>query len=506
MFDIKGLVNSLFQSNTQEGVFDLKSATIFMEELPESDILQAQIEIVKALKQLNSTPKINMGERFKTIPYLEEKAQPLQNHLLDIYHGRLIEEGTSAHQVLPTILSFWHEMATGYLGCIKQVNQKKFTLIQEKTIELFTLRAMELYAIQAQYSYMRHLEIDHQIWRNLNRLYHFAEQSNFANKPLNSENASIQRCYIQALMLSLSNPEKLQSAQIELLAIWLQKWSAEIKLETVLQTQQHLFAINLTGTSAPKRIRRDMVGENWRYWSAAPITEQIQNLITQIKQGETPNSLGLPAETASPIHLEQLQTLSSLWSRDAETPVRKHPRQNNSKSIQVIIGIQHIVPYMSQQGKTSNNSNNHISTEKWELGDESSSGFGLNYHSDTQLEIGELLGLANLSHYPFTIGIVRRFNRSHKGFVSVGVETLTQSPVMVELTPLIGENSFQCIYAPEGPSSSPARFLIIPNEAYSENREYKFTAQAKSYRIRLSPALEHTPSFVLAKFTVLEKL
>jgi cyclic-di-GMP-binding protein len=503
MFDIKGLVNSLFQSNAQEGVFDLKSATIFMDELPESDILQAQIEIVKALKQLNNTPKINMGERFKTIPYLEEKAQPLQNHLLDIYHGRLIEEGTSPHQVLPTILSFWHEMATGYLGCIKQINRKKFALIQEKKVELFTLRAMELYAIQAQYSYMRHLEIDHQIWRNLNRLYHFAEQSNFTNKPLNTENTSIQRCYIQALMLSLSNPENLQSTQIELIAIWLQKWSAEIKLETLLQPQQHLFAINLTGTSAPKRIRRDMVGENWRYWSAAPITEQIQNLLTQLK-GESPHHLDLPAETASPANLEQLQILNTLWSRDAETPVRKHERQNNNQSIRVIIGTQNIEHYMAQQGKISSNGD-HISTEKWELGNESASGFGLNYHSETQLEVGELLGLANIGQHPFTIGIVRRFNRSQKGFVSVGVETLTQSPMLIELAPF-AQNSIQCIYAPEGPSVNPARLLIIPNEVFSENEEYKFTAQNKSYRIRLSPALEHTPSFVLAKFTVLEKI
>ncbi|AMC33274.1 hypothetical protein [Janthinobacterium sp. B9-8] len=505
MFDIKGLVNSLFQPASQEGVFNLKSATIFMEELPESDILQAQIEIVKALKQLNSNPKISATERFKTIPYLEEKAQPLQSHLLDIYHGRLIEEGTTSHQVLPTILSFWHEMAAGYLSCIKQGSQKKFVPTQK--IEQFTLRAMELYAIQAQYAYMRHLEIDHHIWRNLNRLYQFAEQSNFADKPqIAAENISIYQVYVRALMLSLASPEKIQSAQIELIAIWLKKWINEIVLEKELKPHQHLFAINLTGTSSPKRIRRDMVGENWRYWTADPVTTQIQKLITQISQGEPTSLLGVPAESSTPANLELLQTLCNLWSKDTITPVRKHERQSNNKSIRVITGLPNILPFMSQQGKTATTSADHVSAEKWELGDESASGFGLNYHSDIQLETGELLGLANLSNHPFTIGIVRRFNRSHKGFVSVGVETLTQTPLIVELTPLLAEHSISCIYAPEGPSSNPARFLIIPNDIYTENKEYKFTAQNKSYRIRLSPALEHTPTFVLAKFTVLEKL
>jgi cyclic-di-GMP-binding protein len=505
MFDIKGLVNSLFQQAPQEGVFDLKSATIFMEELPESDILQAQIEIVKALQQLNSNPKISINERFKTIPYLEEKAQPLQSHLLDIYHGRLIEEGTSPHQVLPTILSFWHEMATGYLSCIKQGSQKKFMSTQK--IEFFTLRAIELYAIQAQYSYMRHMEIDHHIWRNLNRLYLFADQGNFAEKTqISTTNTSIYQTYLQALMLSLAAPEKIQSAQIQLIATCLQTWTREMVLDKELKPHHHLFAINIAGTTPPKRIRRDMVGENWRYWSADAITAQISPLIAQINQGQPPTALGLPKELGSPSNLELLQTLHNLWSRDAITPVRKHERQSNNKSIKVITGLQNIIPFMAQQGKAVTSSAEQINAEKWELGDESASGFGLNYLSDTQLEIGELLGLSNIGHHPFTIGIVRRFNRSHKGYVSVGVETLTQSPIIVELTPLLSEQSTACIYAPEGPSSNPARFLIIPLTVFAENREYKFTAQGKSYRIRLSPALEHTSHFVLAKFTVLEKL
>ncbi|STQ89749.1 hypothetical protein [Iodobacter fluviatilis] len=505
MFDIKGLVNSLFQSTPQEGVFDLKSATIFMEELPESDILQAQIEIVKALKQLNSNPKISMNERFKTIPYLEEKAQPLQSHLLDIYHGRVIEEGTTSHQVLPAILNFWYEMATGYLSCIKQGSQKKF--ISSQKIEYFTLRAMDLYAIQAQYAYMRHLEIDHHIWRNLNRLYLFAEQGGFTDKPqISPANISIYQIYVQALMLSLSAPEKIQSAQIELIAIWLKNWAADLVLDKELKPHHHLFAINISGSTPPKRIRRDMVGENWRYWSADSITAQITPLIEQLSKGQSPAALGLPAESNSPSNLELLHTLRNLWSRDAVTPVRKHERQSNNKSIRVITGLHNIVPFIAQQGKVATNSADQINAEKWELGDESSSGFGLNYHSETQIEVGELLGLNNITNHPFTIGIVRRFNRSQKGYVSVGVETLTQSPIIVELTPLLAEESTACIYAPEGPSSNPARFLIIPQAIFADSREYKFTAQGKSYRIRLSPALEHTPNFVLAKFTVLEKL
>ena len=71
MFDIKGLVNSLFRPAAQEGVFDLKSATLFMDELPDSDILQAQIEIVKALYPLKGK-SINEVTRVEVQNFKEE--------------------------------------------------------------------------------------------------------------------------------------------------------------------------------------------------------------------------------------------------------------------------------------------------------------------------------------------------------------------------------------------------------------------------------------------------
>lgn len=505
MFDIKGLVNSLFRPAAQEGVFDLKSATLFMDELPDSDILQAQIEIVKALQQLNKNPEISMGERFKTIPYLDKKAHSLQSHLLDIYHGKVIEEGISANQVLPTILTFWQEMAAGYLGCIKQLNHKHGR-IPEKKLQFFTLRAMELYAIQARYTYMRHMDIDSPVWRNLNRLYQFAEQNDFVKTPQTSENTgeitTIQSIYIQTLMLSLANPDKVQSAQVELIACWLKKWCVAAELETQLQPHQHLFAINIAGAGKPKRIRRDMVGDSWRYWSTEQLVQQINQLHQLLTQGESAVSSGMPAESALPANLDLLQTLANLWSRDVLTPVRKHERQSSNQSIRVITGISHIIALIQQKASGTE----PVQTEKWELDDESAGGFGLNCHNDHPVEVGELLALASVGKHAFTVGVVRRVNRNLKGPINIGVETLTHSPVVVELTPLLSGQSFEAIYVPDGPNANPSRFLIIPNAFFSDNREFKFAVQGKNYRIRLSPALEHTAHCVLAKFSVLEKL
>ena len=58
MFDFKGLVSALFNNaSTQSKVHNLRSATQMLKALPESDMLMAQVEIVRALKQLNQNEK-----------------------------------------------------------------------------------------------------------------------------------------------------------------------------------------------------------------------------------------------------------------------------------------------------------------------------------------------------------------------------------------------------------------------------------------------------------------
>ena len=504
MFDFKSLINALLGKNKNEGVYDLKSATVMMNELPESDILQAQIEIIKALQQINSNPRTNIKERFKTIPYLDEKARTLQNHLVAIYQGKLLDDDASPSQVLPSLLAFWNEMGDGYRLCIKQASASLPRGL-EKELPLFTLRGLMYFAEQARWSYLRYLELDSRTWRNLNRLYLFAEQKGFATQPLqpypNAEITDIRREFIQLLMLSLAVPEKLQSAQIELVTQWLKRWASRVDLEVQIKPNRQLFAINIAGSTPPKRLRRDMVGENWRYWFTETLTLHIKDTIEKLQQGIDPIELGLPAESAQVAHLDLMQHLINLWSRDTPTPVRKAERHISQKSIQVTRGLDDVIARLSGAA-------NQTEAASWTLDNESSTGVGINYQTsrDDQLQVGEIVGLDGIGRNAVSIGIVRRITKKRDGQVNAGIETISQTPIVVELTPLLGNRSFLGIYSPENAAIQQARFLVIPQAFFADNREFRLAAQGKSYRIRLTPVIEHTASASLANFAVLEKL
>ncbi|KAF0812187.1 hypothetical protein IGB42_03465 [Andreprevotia sp. IGB-42] len=512
MFDFKGLVGALFSKRDQEGVFDLKSATVMMQELPESDILQAQLEIVKALKQLNANPKISLKERMKTVPYLDEKARTLQQHLVDIYLGRVIVEHVGPPHVLPTLLAFWAEMGDAYRITLKQAQQTSNRPL-DKSMHIFILRGLAYFGQQIKWAYLRYLELDPKVWRNLNRLYLLAEQQGCANTPLqaypDSEITESRREYLQVLMLALANPERLQSSQIEVLSQWLKRWAGRIDLETQIRPNRQLFAINIAGSTPPKRLRRDMVGENWRYWTTEPLVQHMREVAEQLMQDEVdPAAHGLPEDSAAPANIDLIQGLIELWSRDTPAPIRKFERRTAKKAIHVVRGLDDVIQFLRGERTGSSTARSPALSGRWEVENESAGGVGVTYQSagDDKLQAGEILGLSGIGNQPFATGIVRRINKTLDGLVHVGIEVLTQTAVIVELSPLGSDRSFFGLYSPDATANPRGRFLLLPQAFFADSREFRLSAQGKIYRIRLSTALEHTARATLTRFAVLEKL
>ncbi len=539
MFDFKGFVDAMFRRQRDEGVHDLKSATVWMQQLPQSDIHQAQVEIVKALISLNNNTKISTKERFRTVLYLDEKAQKLQQYLIDVFFGKKGLGQDHSRVVLPAILSFWHEMANAYRHCIKHYSESPSRSLAP-SMEIATVRAIYLFAMQAKWSYLRYLELDVRVWRNLNRLYSFAESQGFADKPVRLYPDSTQETtaaneYLQAMMLHLSMPEKREQRQIMMIDRWLDHWSAMLQLETLIRPHRQDFAVNLDEARPPLKLRRNMMGDRYRYWETEKLIQHIQAIMEEIRQGNM-EQLRLGEEFRLPAGMMLLEDLIRVWSRENGSPSRKHERTHTQKAVQVVQGLQDVVQLVKNPAAlvarkhTGNTSHSRVDVqtlgpytqskmtrepeifkseqEEWIVENESMTGFGANYHAAGQdhLHIGELIGLKANESNQVAIGIVRRLNRNKENKVSVGIETICQTPVLVELTDDDGSNPFQTIYSPENQQAGTGRFLLLPTAKHQESQAFRLSAQGKTYRIRLTPALEHMSNYVISNFNVTAKL
>lgn len=508
MFDFKGLISALFGRREQGGVYDLQSATQMMLDLPKSQVLTAQTEIIKGLKELNVNADIPVKERLRTIEYLDGKARDLQQHLLDIYRGKIIDMDAPPKQVQLTIIAFWSEMGNAYRQALKQYQYNPPRGIDPVHMQAFTLRGLLYFVEQAKWSYMRYLKVEPAVWRNLNRFYLHAERQGFEQALLSpypgTPATTIAREYGQALMMALSAPDKLLPKQVELLSNWLRHWSDCIEIGKEIRPHHHLFAINTDTNSPPRRLRRDMLGEQWRFGASARLVASAREALDRLAQGEDPQVLGLPVESADPVNIDLLRRLIHLWSRDVPVPVRRHERRTARKPVAVVRGLDAVIEHL-----THNRESQEEHVLEWTLDNESDSGLGMQFRvqSHDQLKVGEIIGVVSDQHPDsMSIGVIRRIARQADGLIEAGIETLSKTPLVVELTSLHAQKGIPVVYSPDSARESKDRFLLVPEGAYAEAGECKLAAQGRAYRIRLTGTRERTPRAAVADFAVLGKL
>ena len=541
MFDFKGLIGAILRRGSDDPVADLRSATIWVQDLPHKDVRRAQAEIVRTLAAMNQKSAKSLKERIKVLLYLDEKASSLQETLCSEYLPNIDRPDRSETSSLPTILGFWEEMATAYNLCVRAFAKNPSSNLWEH-LPLITARALHYYAMQAKWSHLRYLPVETHVWRNLHRLHLFAERENFEKTPVRlypgQTETSCNAEYVQPLMLQLACPESLSPGQIDMVDRWLDSWASSVTVESTFRPHRQLFAVNTGEAKGAMKLRRNMVGEKYRYLSTALLQITIQKIVEQLMNGEIPARIKLTESCRLPSCLELIELVRKRWSGQGTT--RQHEREAGAKAAQVVQGLQEILAQLKPRNKARATAaasageavSLHLTPppapqsgedaaakpelftptmKDWVIENESLSGFGAAFDTegDNPLKIGMLVGLKPFSKKHFCIGIVRRINNDPSGRVHVGLQTLSQTPILVKLgaaqEAAAGAHTTEALYLPEAPQAQMARSLLVPKEFYAPAKTARLSAQGKTYTIRLRQVVGQSDDFTQVQFDVLSK-
>ena len=542
MFDFGGLINAILRKKSDDPVGDLKSATIWVQELPLADVHRAHVAIVRALSSINENKKMPLKERIQVCTYLNEKAQGLQSNLCRDYLSAAEDSHAIERTFLPSILAFWDEMAVAYQICIRNFAQNPSAKFWPK-IHVMTARALYYYAMQAKWAHLRYLPVEGAVWRNLHRLYLFAERENFDKITLKlfPDSADGTHClseYLQPQMLHLANPESLLPLQIDQLDRWLDTWAKSLTLENQFRPHRQLYAVNLGDAKPARNLRRNMLGEKYRYWGVGLLVVTIEKNIEQLRAGEVPARLGLGEDCRLPQCLDLIETAERRWSK--KDVQRKHERTSNVKVVHVVQGLHDIIAQLKPGakikrkpkgemigyqviGQTVGGTPIDINTpsspalfkpvlEQWIMENESVTGYGVTFNpsGNAGLRIGSLTGLKPENAPHFLIGVVRRMNNNPASKTYVGIETLCQTPILVELHALPNsempeKNHIEAVYLLEMPQAQIVRSLLIPSKSISMGHLLQLKAQGKIYTIRPQKILEETTDYCRLSFDVLAR-
>lgn len=539
MFDFSGLINAILRRRSEDPVGNLKSATIWVQELPLSDMHRAQGEIVKALTSLNENRRMSLKERLRVVMYLDEKARSLQDKLCRDYLAVIDVPQAPEKAYLGTILTFWEEMANAYHICLRSFAQEPVQKLWPQ-IHLITLRGLYYYTQQAKWAYLRYLPVEAVVWRNLNRFYLFAEREGFEKtlfKPFPDAEleTSAMAQYLHAQLLHLASPDSLDPLQIDLVDRWLSHWAKSVTLEKDFRPHRQLYAVNLGDTKPARPLRRNMLGEKYRYFGVGLLLVAIDKVLEQLRAGAVPARLGLTEDCRLPQCLDLIDLVKNRWSR--RNVERKHERVPKVKVVQVVQGFADIVAQLkpgarkrrrratgelidyevtghtvggTPLGAPTGEELFESRLAQWVMENESVSGCGVtaDIHAEP-LKIGTLVGLKPDSTRHFLIGVVRRINRNPTARTYVGIETLSQTPIPVELHALGNGEGKQRVsdglYLMELPEAQQPRSLLLARSEYEPGRLLMLKAQGKAYTIRLQQPLALGEDYARVTFDVLAR-
>jgi hypothetical protein len=544
MFDFKGFISAILRKKSDDPVGSLKSATIWIQELPDNNVHQAQQEIVKTLAAMNLKNHIDsLKERIRVLLYLEEKATPLQEALCDDYLERIYEPKALEIAYLPTIISFWEEMATAYYQCIRHYAKNPSNSKLFEQIPLLTAKALHLYAMHAKWHHMRYLPVENKVWRTLHRLYLFAEREGFERDSLKIQagmpDTTCTDEYVKPLMLELASPNNLLPTQIDMVDHWLESWSSNVVLEAAFLPHRQLFAVNTGDAKPAKKLRRNMEGEKYRYISTALLQLSMGKVVDQLSQGEIPARLKLGEACRLPACLELIETVGKRWAGKGTS--RMHVRQPNVDIVQVLQGRDEILSQLRPGRKLQLPSADAEPVavdmlpfgeeaaepnlappprqpalfgsrlKQWVIENESLSGLGATFNNPDSipLKIGSIVGLKPISKKHFSIGVVRRISNEPSGKSHVGVQLVSHTPILVKLSTTHAQAAeqtmFEAAYLPDIPQISSSRSLLIRKEHYAPAKVLQLAAQGKAYTIRLRQILEQSEDYALANFEVMAR-
>ncbi|QDQ25871.1 hypothetical protein FNU76_05635 [Chitinimonas arctica] len=489
MFDFKGLIDALMR-RAREDEEAGPTATRMLINLPRHETLIVLTEIIKALAALNRNPRIGLKDRYRAVQAFDEKARPLAALLVKVFRGEEHIDTILPQQIQPSLLACWKELASAYKLCLKQHAQSPSARFAGDA-ELITLRALAYYAEQAKWAYMRYYDAEPRIWRSLNRLYQIAEAAGFSSKPIapypDVAPLSVGRVYRHALLLKLAEPERRRVEELWMIDGWVDGWLEYAALEKIIRPRDQTFAINLDEPKPPMKLRRNMVGERYRYLDTEPLANYLGELAREAGRGGKHHD---PAEGDS---LTRLYTdLAVVYSREGQARSRRSERRHKEREAGAAVGMDHIGRLLRENSQTG--------WESWMLGDESANGLGAHYkaHFDDKMTVGEILALKD--EHGICLAVVRRLHKTREGQIKVGAERLASKPAAVLLEGPAGK--LPALYCAESPHG---RMLLLQRHGYQVGQIVNLSAGGKSFSIQLGPTLEILPEYVLCGFTVLAK-
>ncbi len=513
---------------------DSSGCAKWLQSLPLINVGPSHVRLLGQLDELNAY-NVAPAERLKILELLREPVSFVQKEHSKKFSSRPAPLAKPEREIFDNVCALWDALSYGYQHCLKAVaggaSGTSAALIGQRVLWCTGQKMIACY--------QAYQDVGEREWKLLHGVYALVEDRGVAGNEVahpnhKSRQTTCTETYAQVLLIDLANPGKLTPRQIELISLWLERWTPKVSIGPIPATPGDGVApliVDLSGAAGASR--RTPEGDRTRVLDIHELGSSVRKRVGLLRKGETPAALGLGEDVTAPLAESLLTMLYRRWCEDKQG--RAHPRHSTSGTAQICSGMAAVHYFVTGRvfavrggpQKISQVQHEQIATlgrvatrhedepgsppdfpvETWQIRDESASGLRLarvDPAANSRLALGQLLGIRLADAKAFLLCTVKWLSVSAEFELRIGVQILPGIPQGVAIraagadaaqtTPAFLLPAVAALQAPET--------LVLRAGFFKPNREIEVLTDRPG-KLRLASVVDRGADFERVTFEAL---
>src|SRR3989441_3191486 len=306
---------------------DSSGCAKWLQSLPLINVGPSHVRLLAQLDELNAC-SIVPAERLKILELLREPVSFVKKEHSKKFPSRPAPLTKPEREILDSVHALWDALSYGYQHCLKAVAggaSATSAALMGQRILWCTGQKMVAY-------YQAYQDIGEREWKLLHSVYALVEDRGVAGDEVahpahKGRQTTCTETYAQVLLIDLANPGKLTPRQIELISLWLERWTPKVSIgRAPAAAGEGVAPLVIDLSSAAGASRRMPEGDTTRVLDIQELGSSVRKRVGLLRKGESPAALGLGEDVTAPLAESLLTMLYRRWGGDKQKPTHPPPR------------------------------------------------------------------------------------------------------------------------------------------------------------------------------------
>lgn len=468
---------------------DADSCVAWLETLPLSRVAEAH-EMLTAQVALLEEADLAPLETLRILELLYQAARHLQERLAERFLGCALPLSIVEYSVWSSVIALWQLFHDGYAKCLRRVGGADNGLASHAP--LVGLRCLDLVGATIREHHRVYRAVPAYLWKQMHEAYASIDGQSAAScgvaDPL-SGTMPARTCtsaYATALLGHLSNPYTMSPRQMQVTYRWAELWSSLVGVQAspVAPAMAPVLSVDLRSGNPAGSASHEAAGPSLRYVVLEQLGQTLRRFLTLLRQGHTPESLGLGEDVRQP-GCERLLTLLYIqWCGSGMNPLPM--QREHGEDVRACVGFSNIERQLAGEaeafraaGASARTAYGPL-TEHWNIVSINAPGFigvARGPECDARIQHHQLVAIKRRSATGFQLAVVQWLKREDDGELSIGLRLLPGLPHLSPVRLTDGSAAERPgVMLPAAPEMRAPATLVLPRGMFRPGTTVALTA------------------------------